>query len=182
MLREVEICLRVDGVQDTRRRLFVLFSGCPRWLLLLLLLLLWVLLRWCWLHRRKGHILSDALRIEIKSLLQLHVLVLLVDLLLHLLLLLLLGFEPLFFLLRGCVSLRELLRRRLLGPAPFLLQFFVDKADAPAGFLVDLFEDSDDFFLLATVGEDFARVSEGANGYGGDAAKKTRLVVYVEHS
>ncbi len=68
------------------------------------------------------------------------------------------------------MRLRELLRRRLLVPAPLGLQIAVHEADAPPRFLVDLVEDLKDFFLLAAVGEDLGGVGEGAEGDGGDAA------------
>jgi len=84
--------------------------------------------------------------------------------------------QPLLLLLRLLllderrVRLRELLRRRLLVPAPLGLQVAVDEADAPPRFLVDLVEDLEDFFLLAAVGQDLGGVGEGAEGDGGDAA------------
>ncbi len=84
--------------------------------------------------------------------------------------------KPLLLLLRLLllnkrrVRLRELLRRRLLVPAPLGFEVAVHEADAPAGFLVDLVEDLEDFFLLAAVGENLGGVGEGAEGDGGDAA------------
>jgi len=47
------------------------------------------------------------------------------------------------------------LRRRVFLPAPLLFQLFVQKADAPAGFLTDLLEDLEDFFLLSADGQAF---------------------------
>jgi hypothetical protein len=58
------------------------------------------------------------------------------------------------------VGLRELFRRWLFLPAPLLLEFFIDESDSPACLLVDLFEDLQTFFLLLSVGENFARVGE----------------------
>lgn len=60
-------------------------------------------------------------------------------------LLLLLDF---FLLLRSGVGLGVLLRGGFFVPAPFLFEVFVDEADTPAGLLVDLVEDLQDFFLF----------------------------------
>ena len=68
------------------------------------------------------------------------------------------------------MSLCHLFRRGLFGPTPFLFELFVHEADAPAGFLVDFLEDLKDLLLLTAIGEDFACVCEGANGYRGDSA------------
>jgi hypothetical protein len=68
------------------------------------------------------------------------------------------------------MSLCHLFRRGLFRPTPFLLELFIDEADAPAGLLVDLFENLEDFLLLTAIGEYLACVCEGANGYRGDAA------------
>jgi len=83
----------------------------------------------------------------------------------------LLDFLRLLRLPRSSMRLRELVRRRLLVPAPLLLQLFIHEAHAPTGFLVDFVEDLEDFFLLAAVGQDVGGVGEGAEGDGGDAAR-----------
>lgn len=67
------------------------------------------------------------------------------------------------------MSLCHLFRRGLLSPTPFLLELFVNEANAPAGLLVDLFENLEDFLLLTAVGEYLTCVCEGADGYRGDA-------------
>lgn len=67
------------------------------------------------------------------------------------------------------VSLSEFLRRDLLVPSPFLLELLVDEANAPAGLLVDLFEDLEDFFLLFAVGEDLCSMSQRSYRHGRDA-------------
>ncbi len=79
--------------------------------------------------------------------------------------LLLLGLKRLLLLLLG---LRLLFL--VADPAPFLLQFFMQKPHAPSGFLADLVEDGQDFFLFAAGDEAFAGNGEGAEGDGGDAA------------
>ena len=66
---------------------------------------------------------------------------------------------------RSGVRLRELARRRIFVPTPFLLEVFVDEADLPAGFFVDLVEDLEDFFLLVAFCEHFGCVGQGADGY-----------------
>lgn len=134
------------------------------------LLLGHALLRRSELHGRQRHVLCHVLRVEHEALLQLHALLLKVLLvllvlsgvgMLHLLLLLLLS---LLFLLRCSMSLRELLWGRFFLPSPFLFEFFVDKADPPASFLVNLLEDVYDFFLLLSICENFTCVCERSNG------------------
>ncbi len=46
----------------------------------------------------------------------------------------------------------------------------MQKLHAPSGFLADLVEDGEDFFLFAAGDEAFAGDGEGAEGDGGDAA------------
>ena len=148
-------------------------------------------MRRCKLHSRQRHVLAHILGVENEALLELHILrlmllshilvvvvVMLLLLLLlllscvslvHLLLLLLL-FLSLLLLLCSSMSLRELFRCWLLCPTPFFFELLVDEADAPSRLLVDLFENSNDLFLLESVGDNFTCVCERTNGYGGDAA------------
>ena len=142
-------------------------------------------MRGCELHSRQRHVLAHILGVEHEALLELHILLLLMLLLhilvvmmllllsrmslLHLLLLLLL-FLSLLFLLYGSMSLRHLFRRWLLCPTPFLFELLVDETDAPPGLLVYFLKYPNDFFLLVSVGDDFACMCERTNGYGGNAA------------
>ena len=96
---------------------------------------------------RHGQVQALAMPVEVVALL--HLLRRLSGLLLELPLLCFLR----FLLLAGrCVRLRELVRRGFFVPTPFLFEVFVDEADFPAGLLVDLVEDLENFFLLVALG------------------------------
>ena len=140
-------------------------------------------MRGCELHSRQRHVLPHILGVKYEALLELHALLLMLLLhilvvmmllllgrmsLLHLLLLLL--FLSLLLLLCGSMSLRKLFRCWLLCPAPFFFELLVNEADAPSRLFVDFLENSNDFFLLVSVGDDFACMCERTNGYGGNAA------------
>ena len=119
VLWQVEVGFRIHRVRDARRWLL----GWSR-----------LLLRRWWLSRPRRHYYCLLLLCKVETLLKLHIL-------LRLQLLSLLLILRFFGLPCGRVRLREFVRRQLLVPPPLLLQLFVDEADAPAGFLVDLVED-----------------------------------------
>ena len=57
-----------------------------------------------------------------------------------------------------------LLPKIVIVPSPFLLQLGLEEIDLPSGFLVDFFEDRDDFSLLGYVGETFGSDGDAAKG------------------
>jgi hypothetical protein len=60
----------------------------------------------------------------------------------------------------------------LVVPAPFLLQMIMDESNSPTGFLFDLFEDLDYFFLFSANSEKFASYCKASDGCRSDAPEE----------